>query len=158
MTARQSVIAFYVALVAIVAGGGMLLFYNFHTLSQNTEPVIAVTRSGLRFYRDESAARSEAEKTGKPLFIEFGALWCEPCLQFNEKMDKDPALQTALSGAVLVRIMDTDPTFESYTSRKGYEALADGLPFFVIESRGEIRLASHEWKNTAAIARAIKDR
>ncbi len=145
---------FYTAAGLILAAGGFAAYRNAF-MTEPAEPAFEI-RGGLTFFRSESAARDAVKASAKPLFVDFAAVWCEPCKEFDRKVETDARLREVLSQTVLLRVMDTDEAFASFESKKGYEGLSDGLPFFVIESPdGTIRLAGHEWKDTEIFAKAL---
>ena len=55
-------------------------------------PAAARTQE-LPWIRDDAPrALAEAKRSGKPLFVEFGAAWCKACVSMGEYAFQDPAL------------------------------------------------------------------
>jgi thiol:disulfide interchange protein len=55
-------------------------------------------------------ARREAQRTHKPMFVEFMASWCSDCRHLRETTLSDPAVMTALNTTVPVQIdVDAQP-------------------------------------------------
>ena len=86
----------------------------------------------IKIYRSVKEAIEEAKKQDKPIFIDFYADWCTNCVEFAFLMKSDPYLQSILSDGIVLKIYDTDPSFEYFFNQKGFEELQIGLPFFVI--------------------------
>jgi len=52
-------------------------------------------------------AIEESEKTGKPILLEFYAKWCQPCLEMEKTVLKDPEVLKELKNFYFIRV-DTD--------------------------------------------------
>lgn len=98
-------------------------------------PMVEV-KNDLSWHLDEQAAYSEAAARGSNVFIDFYAHWCANCKAFEELTGADPLLNAALKQAVLLKIYDTSPTFETYAADPRFSELKVGLPFFVITDPG----------------------
>ncbi len=60
-------------------------------------PAGAAKAQELSWIRDDAPrAVAEANASGKPLFVEFGAEWCKACVSMGNYAFKDPALVDAL--------------------------------------------------------------
>lgn len=88
--------------------------------------------SAIPWMDDVDAALEEAGETGKPvlLLVTAGA-WCDPCVWFDENaLEEESVRSLVAAGFVPVRILDTEPGWESYGVQR--------LPTVVIlESGGE---------------------
>ncbi len=65
-------------LIAILFGIGCSSFTSDDTTNLGEE-------KGIQFYHDFDEALAEAEKTGKPLFVDAYASWCGPCKWMSAK-------------------------------------------------------------------------
>lgn len=88
--------------------------------------------NNLKIFRSVQEAIEEAKQQKKPIFIDFYADWCTNCVEFSQLMKKDPYLQSILSKTIILKIYDTDPTFDYFSQQKDFKELQVGLPFFVI--------------------------
>ncbi len=113
--------------------------------------------AGIKFYRDDSFAREMARLTGRPVFIDFYADWCTNCKDFYKLLEKNPELQAALSKAVPLKIVDTDPVFtDFYAAQSEYPELSIGLPFFVIlDSQGKTVWKTTNYRDTGTMTEKI---
>jgi thiol:disulfide interchange protein DsbD len=99
---------------------------------------------GLIWHRDLTAARTEAEEAGLPLFLDFYAHWCANCKVFSKQAAETGPLRDALDQVVRAKIYDTDPVFDEFKNDPRFPELKRGLPFFLIlSSDGELL-----WKGT----------
>jgi len=147
---------FYLVLGLIVVSGSIAVIRSLAVHTQTNTPVIE-SLGNLKIHRMPKPARAEAYEKTIPLFIEFSATWCEPCMKFQKRMIDDAALNKALQGVVVLKIMDTDTAFREYAARSDYASLNDGLPFFaILTPRGDLRFANHDSENIAAIVNAIE--
>jgi thioredoxin-related protein len=63
----------------------------------------------LQFFNGSfDEAVSEAKKHNKPIFIEFGAEWCAPCVKMKKETFTDSQIVNALNGKFLVLKVDVD--------------------------------------------------
>ena len=104
----------------------------------------------LEWFRDREIVFQKAEKSGKPIFIDFYADWCTNCKEFQKLSISDLALNRALlENAVLWKIEDTDPIFEEYANDERFPELKIGLPFFVILSpKGDLIFKTNDYLAT----------
>jgi len=89
-------------------------------------------KGNLTWYLDKDAAYAEAQKKGKPVFVDFHADWCTNCKEFQKTTQSNAELNAALQNAILLKIYDGTPVFKSYAADTLYPELKVGLPFFII--------------------------
>ncbi|EMY76644.1 cytochrome C biogenesis protein transmembrane region [Leptospira weilii serovar Ranarum str. ICFT] len=132
----------------------ILLVPNFGGNNSSTE---IETKGNLSWFRSPSKAYAEGTDTGKKVFIDFYADWCTNCKTFEELTQNDSALNEALQGAVLLKIKDQDPIFETYAKDPRFEELKIGLPFFVIlDEEGNLLYKNTDYQDTATMIRTLK--
>jgi thioredoxin:protein disulfide reductase len=76
----------------------------------------------------------EAERSGKPLLIDFGASWCNPCHELEAKTFSAPQVEDALAKYELVKIDVSDPSDEQVAMQAALHAAE--LPSVVVYSPG----------------------
>ena len=114
------------------------------------------TIAGLPFHRDIRDAREESRTSGRPLFIDFYATWCDPCRKWEADLARDPRFQAVLKEAVLARIQDTDAAFTAFQDHPAHWGLRIGLPYYVvIDADARIRYQSNDYRDTAGMITAI---
>ncbi|MCE9598443.1 MAG: thioredoxin family protein [Spirochaetia bacterium] len=151
-------ILFYLVLGLIVVSGTTGVVRSAFLYIEGATPVLE-SLGDLSIHRTYLAARAEAYRNNQILVIVFTAPWSEPCRAFEQSMLENPELHTYLRKVVILRIMDTDPAYRDFSRRADFAALRQGLPFVaVLDSRGNIRLATHDWKSPALIIRALETR
>ena len=72
------------------------------------QPAASAHRSVLPFERVKTAAEldaavARAAAQGRPVMLDFYADWCTACLEMEHRTFRDPRVQTALRGAVLLQ-------------------------------------------------------
>lgn len=140
--------------VLSAAGLVILLVPNFGGIHSATE---IETKGNLSWFRSPSKAYAEGADTGKKVFIDFYADWCTNCKTFEELTQNDSALNEALQGAVLLKIKDQDPIFETYAKDPRFEELKIGLPFFVIlDEEGNLLYKNTDYQDTTTMIKTLK--
>ncbi|MBM4252937.1 MAG: DUF255 domain-containing protein [Deltaproteobacteria bacterium] len=101
--------------------------------SQVEEPSQALT-----WYHDEASAFAAAQQSGKPIFIDMWAEWCEACKQMDVTTLAAPRVVAALkSHWILLKLDFTETTAEVDALQHKYSL--QSLPTFVLlPSTGEI--------------------
>ncbi len=110
-------------------------------------------RAGLEWHLDPERAYAEAKATGRSVFIDFYGSWCTNCKAFEELTATDEALNRALQNAVLLKVVDTTPAFETYKNDPRFPELKVGLPFFVItDTDGNLIYKTSDYTRTEEMA------
>ncbi|XDD52017.1 protein-disulfide reductase DsbD family protein [Leptospira sp. WS92.C1] len=114
-------------------------------------------KGNLSWFRIPQKAYAEGKDESKKVFIDFYADWCTNCKAFEELTQKDFALNEALQGAVLLKIKDDDPIFETYARDPRFEELKIGLPFFVIlDAEGNLLYKNTDYQDTNTMIQTLK--
>ena len=162
---RRATTVFYFAVLALIFGAALIIrgvnpwltggdsrTTASHTASDEFEMV-----GDLKFYRDPAYALPLAQAQGKPVFIDFYADWCANCKDFSELTKTNAELNAALKRAVLLKIYDVDPAFETYANDPRYQELQIGLPFFlVLNAAGEYHWKGNNYRDVAGMRSAIE--
>jgi len=107
------------------------------------------SRGSLTWYLDRDDAYTAAKKSGKPVFIDFYGDWCANCKAFESLAEDDPALRAALEQAVLLKVYDTSPLFQTYRDDPRFPELLVGLPFFLITNpEGDVLYKTSDFTKT----------
>ncbi len=78
-----------------------------------------------------AAGLAEAEREGKPVFIDLWATWCKNCLTMDKTTFQDDAVKARLSGYVKVKFQAEQPDEEPAQSvMRRFDAV--GLPTYVV--------------------------
>lgn len=80
------------------------------------------------------AAIARAEDSGKPLLVDFGASWCNPCHELEAKTFSVPEVEDELAKYELIKIDVSDPTAEQAAMQAAFHALE--LPSVVVYAPG----------------------
>ncbi|RHX84398.1 peptide permease [Leptospira stimsonii] len=116
------------------------------------------TKGNLTWFRLPQKAYSEGKDSGKKVFIDFYADWCTNCKAFEELTLSDSPLNEALQGAVLLKIKENDPIFETYARDPRFEELKIGLPFFVIlDAEGKLLYKNTDYLDTKTMIETLKN-
>ncbi|MBM9501403.1 thioredoxin family protein [Leptospira sp. 201903071] len=116
------------------------------------------TKGNLTWFRLPGKAYEEGKDSGKKVFIDFYADWCTNCKAFEELTLSDSSLNDALGNAVLLKIKDDDPVFETYARDPRFEELKIGLPFFVIlDGEGNLLFKTTDYQDTKTMIKILKE-
>lgn len=112
----------------------------------------------LIWYRNEADVWRMSKQSGLPVFIDFYADWCTNCKEFQKLTLKDSQLNVSLKDkAILWKIYDTDPIFETFQENPKYIELKIGLPFFlVLGSDGHLIYKTNDYLDTKGMVNAIQ--
>ncbi|GAC1351744.1 MAG: hypothetical protein NVS3B20_13160 [Polyangiales bacterium] len=130
--------------VLLMVGGGFALASWLQLAPPNavaSGPADAVamgTPQPVVWLVDEQDARSRATREGKPMIIDFTALWCAACHEMEKTTFIDPRFRKAAERFVALRLDGTDEDAPAFSANsKQYEVV--GLPAVVIlDSKGKL--------------------
>ena len=118
----------------------LLLGFGIFSASQwaTTKATLEDSSQELVWYHDEATAFSEAQKSGKPIFIDMWAEWCEACKQMDVTTLAAPNVTAELKAHwILLKLDFTETTAEVEALQQKYSL--QSLPTFVLlPSTGEI--------------------
>jgi thioredoxin:protein disulfide reductase len=159
----------YVGVLSIIVGGwlvvaglGQMPFLKTaqaEALAQSGKVTSAVSNkvsatksvqkeAGISWYRSFEAAKKVAQKTGKPIFIDFYASWCSNCTEFKKEASSNDRLNQALrEKAIAVKLVDKEPEFEKFRASQEHRQLKIGLPYFaIITPDGKLAWSGTDYK------------
>lgn len=111
----------------------------------------------LLWLRDRDQAFGQARESGRLLFVDFFAEWCSNCHAFQETVQENQALNQALQSAVLYKVDDRDPVFQSFQEDPRFPELLIGLPFFVIfDAEGNVLYQTTNYLASAEMIAHLK--
>lgn len=142
----------------VLSAVGLMVLLTYSLAGGNSTSVVEMeTKGNLSWHRIPSKAYAEGTETGKKVFIDFYADWCTNCKTFEELTQNDSALNDALQSAVLLKIKDQDPIFETYAKDPRFEELKIGLPFFVIlDANGNLLYKNTDYQDTSTMIQILK--
>ncbi|EMO54924.1 protein-disulfide reductase DsbD family protein [Leptospira noguchii] len=142
----------------VLSAVGLIVLLTYSLGGGNSASVVEMeTKGNLSWHRIPSKAYAEGTETGKKVFIDFYADWCTNCKTFEELTQNDSALNDALQSAVLLKIKDQDPIFETYAKDPRFEELKIGLPFFVIlDANGNLLYKNTDYQDTSTMIQILK--
>ncbi len=106
--------------------------------------------AGISWYRSFEEAKKVAQKTGKPIFVDFYASWCANCTEFKKESANNAELNQALrEKAIAVKLVDKEPEFEKFRASQEHRQLKIGLPYFaIIKPDGKVTWSGTDYKAT----------
>ncbi|TGN11129.1 protein-disulfide reductase DsbD family protein [Leptospira ilyithenensis] len=112
----------------------------------------------LRWYRTEKKVYDLSRKEKLPIFVDFYADWCTNCKEFQKLSLSDVTLnQTLKNNAILWKIYDTDPVFETFAIDPRFTELKIGLPFFlVLDENGTVLFKTTDYLDTKGMVGAVE--
>ena len=122
------------AAVAVCAFGSILALNNILYVELTTDWNQVATMAELE------AQISKADEAGKPILIDFGASWCNPCHELEKKTFSAPEVETELANYTLVKIDVSDPSEEQEAMQAALHA--SELPSVVVYAPGD-KLIDH---------------
>ena len=92
----------------------------------------AIEETGIQALSFEEAVK-ESERTGKPIFAEFSAIWCPSCRKFNQNVLRDERVKQRLDESYVYTRLEYESDDKAYFERYGVK----GFPtILVIEDKG----------------------
>ena len=116
------------AAVAVASFGAILALNNMLYVELTADWRKVATIAEL----EQAIAR--AEESGKPLLVDFGASWCNPCHELEAKTFSDPKVEDELAKYELVKIDVSDPSDEQAAMQAAFGAME--LPSVVVYAPG----------------------
>jgi len=115
----------YLVAAAVAVGG-----YFAHTEWQTRLGQQALAATALDFLPlDQALARSKTQ--GKPVLVDFSAIWCPTCRQLHNDVFTDGAVKQAINqGYVLARVDYESPEAPAFMQRYGVK----GFPTLLVLS------------------------
>jgi thioredoxin:protein disulfide reductase len=112
----------------------------------------------LTWYLDRELAYRKAKEQGKKVLVDFSASWCANCKEFARISRENAEFNKALSKAVLLKVCDSTPLFESYEEDSRFPELKIGLPFFVVtDNEGNLIYKTSDYLKTEELAMFLED-
>lgn len=116
------------AAVSVASFGAILALNNFLYVELTADWKKVQTMDEL----EQAIARADAE--GKPLLIDFGASWCNPCHELEAKTFSKPEVEDELAKYELIKIDVSDPSEEQQAMQAAFGA--QELPSVVVYAPG----------------------
>jgi thiol:disulfide interchange protein DsbD len=110
--------------VAVTSFGAILMLNNILWVELTADWREVKTMDELE------AAIARAEGSGKPILIDFGASWCNPCHELEAKTFSAPEVEAELVKYELVKIDVSDPSDEQQAMQSAFHAAE--LPSVVV--------------------------
>ena len=112
----------------------------------------------LTWHLDRELAYRKAKERGKKVFVDFSACWCANCKEFARVSQENTGFNKALSNAVLLKVSESTPLFETYEKDSRFPELKIGLPFFVItDADGNLIYKTNDYLKTEQMAMFLED-
>ena len=103
----------------------------------------------LSWHLDYKEALQDAQRQGKPLFVDFSAHWCANCKAFAELTQSNAKFNDDLSKVVLCKIEDTTEDFKNFQADPRFPELKVGLPFFIVlDGQGNLLFKTSDYTRT----------
>jgi thiol:disulfide interchange protein DsbD len=155
LMAVLGVVGFFVVGRGMMGSGTALQTAAAHSAEP---PATTEVHGPLRWHLDKAEAYAEAQRTGRPVFVDFHGNWCTNCKAFQERTQSDEALRSALQNAVLLKVYDSSPLFTAYRDDTRFPELKVGLPFFAItDAKGELLYKTSDFTQTDEMALFLSD-
>lgn len=106
--------------------------YGLAFAATEAPPIPKQRGEGLGWYSSYELARSDAERTNRPLMIDFSAQWCNACHELEAEVFMQPEISAKLSAEfVLLKVDFDEQTAQNMDLVKRFEV--SGLPRVAFE-------------------------
>lgn len=102
--------------------------YYYRAVDQPPPPSAIEWRTNL------TDALQEAQRTGRPVLVDFSAHWCPPCIAMKHDVWPDDAVEDAVARSYIPVLIDVD-TDSSVAERYGVHAIPTIL---VLDGNGQV--------------------
>ncbi|NVB41894.1 thioredoxin family protein [Pseudenhygromyxa sp. WMMC2535] len=122
------------AAVAVASFGAILALNNFMYVELTADWKQVETLDELE------AAIARAEEAGKPILIDFGASWCNPCHELESQTFSNPEVEAELAKYELIKIDVSDPSEDQEAMQAALDAKE--LPSVVVYA-SDAKISEH---------------
>jgi thiol:disulfide interchange protein len=120
---KQIILGYAVLVVALVAFGAIMIWQNSTALKAEQHSLVS-----WQGYTPEKVA--EAHKSGRPVMVNFHAVWSAPCREMDYEIFSLPAVAEAATNLVALRV-DVSDVNNEFSRKLAMQHSITGLPTYV---------------------------